>query len=215
MRKAEPTMGQPTTIWERFWQSSTRALDACEQHSQRQKKKGATDDLASSEADFVKDLFVGSFRRRGDNEPSIMAVAERVEGEDARHEHRDTGQRATVSRKGATRTIGEHPRTLRNDTQNHDKTQVTQDHGTGTSWIVVGEETHKRGHCVGQGNQVRSVREEPQAFRWFKARRDGGENSQKTGPTNRAETSLLLEIQGSTPGQVPNAPRRGKTARNT
>ena len=41
-------------------------------------KKRATDDLASSVADFVEDLFVGRFRRRGDNEPSIMAVAERV-----------------------------------------------------------------------------------------------------------------------------------------
>ena len=79
----------------------------------RDKKKGATDDLASSEADFVKDLF----------EPSIMAVAERVKAK-----MRDTStatQRATVSRNGATRTIGERPRTLRYDTQNHDKTRVT------------------------------------------------------------------------------------------
>ena len=50
----------------------------CTRATASETKKGATDDLASSEADFVRKLFVGRFRRRGDNEPSIMAVAERV-----------------------------------------------------------------------------------------------------------------------------------------
>ena len=40
--------------------------------------RGGTDRLASSVADFVKNLFVGRFRLRCDNEPSIMAVAEKV-----------------------------------------------------------------------------------------------------------------------------------------
>ena len=40
--------------------------------------KGATDCLASSVADFVKNLFVEKFRLRCDKEPSIMAVAEKV-----------------------------------------------------------------------------------------------------------------------------------------
>ena len=39
--------------------------------------KGTTDCLASSAADFVKNLFVGKFRLRCDKEPSIMAVAEK------------------------------------------------------------------------------------------------------------------------------------------
>ena len=40
--------------------------------------EGATDYLASSVADFVKNLFVGRSRLRCGNEPSIMAVAETV-----------------------------------------------------------------------------------------------------------------------------------------
>ena len=35
--------------------------------------KGATDHLASAVADFVKNLFVGRFRLRCDNDHSIMA----------------------------------------------------------------------------------------------------------------------------------------------
>ena len=46
--------------------------------------KGATDCLASSVADFVKNLFVGKFGLRCDKEPSIMAVAEKSESENAR-----------------------------------------------------------------------------------------------------------------------------------
>ena len=40
--------------------------------------KGATDYLAISVANFVKNLFVGRFRLRCGNEPSIMAVEENV-----------------------------------------------------------------------------------------------------------------------------------------
>ena len=40
--------------------------------------KGATDCLASSVADFLKNLFVGKFRLRCDKESSIMVVAEKV-----------------------------------------------------------------------------------------------------------------------------------------
>ena len=40
-------------------------------------RKGATDCRASSVADFVKQLFVGRFRIRCDNETSIMVVAEK------------------------------------------------------------------------------------------------------------------------------------------
>ena len=46
--------------------------------------EGGTDCLASSVADFLKNLFVGKFRLRCDKEPSIMAVAEKSESENAR-----------------------------------------------------------------------------------------------------------------------------------
>ena len=62
--------------------------------------KGATDSFASSVTDFEKNLFVGKFRLRCDNEPSIMAVAEKVKvkmPDKVVVENRDTAQRATAS----------------------------------------------------------------------------------------------------------------------
>ena len=69
----------------------------------------------------------------------------------------------------------------------------------------------KRGHCVGQGNLVTQAREKPQAFRWFKARRDGGENSQKTGTDKPCRNITVARDSRSTMDRVLNAPRRGKT----
>ena len=67
--------------------------------------KGVIDHLASSAADFVKNLFVGNFGLRCDIEPSIMAVAEKVKANMPDtvvvwRVHCDTAQRATVSRNG-------------------------------------------------------------------------------------------------------------------
>ena len=47
-------------------------------HAIPAENKGATDDPASLVADFVKNLLVGRFGPRCDNETSIMAVAEKV-----------------------------------------------------------------------------------------------------------------------------------------
>ena len=66
---------------------------------------GATDDFASSVADFVKNLFAGRFRLRCDNEPLDHGGGGESEGENALPAQR-------------TRTIGEQLRTLRCDTQN-------------------------------------------------------------------------------------------------
>ena len=55
----------------------------------------ATDFLASSVADFVRNLFVGRFRLRCDNEPSTMAVAEKVKAKmPGRVAHEQSGQLA-------------------------------------------------------------------------------------------------------------------------
>ena len=85
------------TIWEHFWQSSKRALDACER--QQHKQKGATDDLASSVADLVKNLFVGkcqnALRQR-----TLDYGSDRESEDEEWKVHRDTAHRATVSRSG-------------------------------------------------------------------------------------------------------------------
>ena len=63
---------------------------------------------------------------------------------------------------------------------------------------------------MGQGNLVTQAREKPQAFRWFQARRDGGENSQKTGTDKECRNITVARDSRSTLDRVPNAPRRGK-----
>ena len=74
--------------------------------------------------------------------------------------------------------------------------------------LSSGRRLHKRGHCVGQGNLVTQAREKPQAFRWFQARRDGGENSQKTGTDNPRRNITVARGSRSTLDRVPNAPSR-------
>ena len=93
--------------------------------------KGATDHLASSVADFVNKLFVGRFKLRCDNEPSIMAVAEKVKAKIPDKVVADrTPRHSTVSNGLAERAvgkIGEQLSTLRYDTQNRYKTRISPD----------------------------------------------------------------------------------------
>ena len=101
-QRPEPTLGrEPMTIWGHVWQSSTRALDASERW--RQKQKEPPGDLASSVADFVRNLFGGRFRLRCVTEPSIMAVAENVKAkmlDTAVVESKPRHSRATASGNG-------------------------------------------------------------------------------------------------------------------
>ena len=101
--------------------------------------KGATDCHASSVADFVKQLFVGRFRLRCDNETSIMVVAEKVK---AIMPHRvvvESSPRYSSSSNGlaerAIQKIGEQLRTRRYDMQNRCKTRITLE-STGWPWLV-------------------------------------------------------------------------------
>ena len=66
------------TIWENFLESSIQAPGA---RAISAENKGTTDYLASSVADFVKKLFVGTSRLRRDDETSIVAVAEKVKAQ--------------------------------------------------------------------------------------------------------------------------------------
>ena len=101
--------------------------------------KGATDYLASSVADFVKNLFVGRFGLRCDNEPSIMAVAENVAAKMPDRVAVATTPRRSSASNGlserAIPTIGEQLRTLRYDTQNvtRRESRVTRQSGHGWS----------------------------------------------------------------------------------
>ena len=96
---------------------------------------GATDHLASSVADFVKNLFVVRLRLRSDNEASIMAVAEKMPDRVVV----DTSPRHSSASNGLAErsiwTVGEQPRTLRYDTQNRYKTRITLD-SVIWPWIV-------------------------------------------------------------------------------
>ena len=89
--------------------------------------KGATDCPASSVADFVKNLFVGKFRLRCDKEPSIMAVAEKSESENARLGSGGNLSATQLSEQRPRRTINSDNwrKTLRYDTQNRYKTRIT------------------------------------------------------------------------------------------
>ena len=108
--------------------------------------EGATVYLASSVADFMRNLFAGRFRPRCDEEPSIMAVAETVKAKmpyrvvvesSPRHSSASNGLAARASR-----TIGEQLRTLRHDTQNRYKTRITPGSVT-WPWVV-----RHAGFCV-------------------------------------------------------------------
>ena len=77
LRKARSDDGRTD---DSVWQSSARAPVTCEPWRQRQ--KGTTDNLASSVADFVKNLFVGRFRLRCDRTLDHGGGGE-SEGEDA------------------------------------------------------------------------------------------------------------------------------------
>ena len=102
----------------------------------------ATDHLASSLADFVKNLFVGGFRLRCDTEPSIMAVAEKVKakmpdtavvGGTPRHSSTSNGlqERASLS-------IDEQLSTLRLYTQNGwQKSELRQTRQSGHGWSDI------------------------------------------------------------------------------
>ena len=59
--------------------------------------QGPTDNLASSAADFVNNLFVGSFRLRCHNEPLIMAVAKKVKAKMPDRVVVETSQRQRVA----------------------------------------------------------------------------------------------------------------------
>ena len=58
--------------------TGNRRLEHWKHAIDRARDKGATYNLASLLADFVNNLCVGKFRLRCDNEPSIMAVTEKV-----------------------------------------------------------------------------------------------------------------------------------------
>ena len=93
--------------------------------------RGATDYLANSVADFVNICLLGGFRLRCNNEPSIMAVAEKVRTKLPHRVVVETSPRHSSASHGlaerAIRTIGEQLRTLRYDTQNRYKTRITLD----------------------------------------------------------------------------------------
>ena len=89
--------------------------------------EGAADFLASSVADFVKNLFVGKFRLRSDNEPLDHGGGR--ETENSKMPDRvvaETSPRHSSASNGlaepAIRTMGEQLRSLRYDTQNRYKT---------------------------------------------------------------------------------------------
>ena len=80
--------------------------------------------------DVRTNLFVGRCRLRCDNEPSIMAVAERVKAKMTDGVVVETSPRHSSASSLAERdirTIGEQLRTLRYDTQNRHKTRSTAD----------------------------------------------------------------------------------------
>ena len=80
--------------------------------------QGPTDYFASSVADFVKNLFVGKFRLRCDNEPSIMVEAEKVTA-------KIPDRKVLESTPGhSSASNGLELRSLRYDTQNRYKTRV-------------------------------------------------------------------------------------------
>ena len=101
--------------------------------------KGATDYPASSVADFVKNLCVGRFGLRCGNEPSIMAVAEKVKAKMPDRVVVETSPRHSSASNGleerANRTMGEQLGNLRYDTQNRCKTRITP-YAVIWPWIV-------------------------------------------------------------------------------
>ena len=80
--------------------------------------------------DFVKNLFVGKFRPRCDNETSIMAVAEKVT---AKMPDQSRGEKYATTQLSASNGLAE--RTLRYDTQNLYKTRITSE-STVWPWFV-------------------------------------------------------------------------------
>ena len=91
-----------------------------------------------------ENMFVGRFRFRCDNEPSIMAVAERAKMPD-RVVVKTTPRHSSPSNGLA---VGEQLRTLRYDTQNRYKTRITPDSPI-LSWKVRGTLCHEIRTCSG------------------------------------------------------------------
>ena len=89
--------------------------------------KGAADYLAGSVTDFVKNLFVWSFRLRCDSETPIMAVTEKVKAKMTdRVVVKNTTRHNSASNgltERAIRTFGEELRTLRYETKHRYKTR--------------------------------------------------------------------------------------------
>ena len=100
------------TIWERFWQSSTRALDACERQRQRRKEPQTTWQ-AQRQTSRKTCLSEGTLIHGGGGESKC---------EDATP--RDSSASNDLAER-AIRTFGEQLRTLRYDTQNRHKTRIT------------------------------------------------------------------------------------------
>ena len=90
---------------------------------------GASDYIGSAVADFAQSLFVGRFRLRCDNEPVVLAVAEKVKEKFPESVLLETTPHHSSASTGlaerAVRAIGEQVRTLRYDAQDRYKTLIT------------------------------------------------------------------------------------------
>ena len=117
--------------------------------------KGATDYLPSSVAQFVKNLFVGKFELRCDNETSIMAVAVKVKAKMPDRVVVESTPRHSSASNGfaerAIRIIGEQLRTLRCDTGEHEPNCSVTDCDMYIEWKLssTGSLLHVYGGKVG------------------------------------------------------------------